>query len=502
MKTARLNRAANSHVGTHSSTFILLAVVVFLSASQFLDIRNDDAYITYRYAQNLVQGRGFVFNPGERVLATTSPLHALMMSAVALVYPNLPLAGVLLSCIALLSLSMHVYLILELFGYRKAGLISALLVILNIHTYSVFPLETVILLSLEAALIYYYLRQRLFIAAVLGASAVLTRLDAVTLVLALAIHYLLTGRHIRRLLVPCTTFLAIVLSWFAFSLIYYGSLFPSTAFAKTGFADHGNVFIQAMWPKVLSTSLANNPYLSAIPIVFAFVGLWSALRMRNWDLLVVYLWIVIYTIGYSLLNIGFPHSWYYYPLVVATLMLGCQGGNYLIDALRKRLIPRHFYIVHVTATLLVVILIAIQIGTVYDYSLTHHQSPWTTARERAYIEVSDWLRKNTDEHATVAALEIGTLGYYSNRSIVDLLGLATPAAISNVKIGDSGRTITELSPDYVVVQNRAGENTLDVPGSEALVFLGRSFANYRSVERFTTERYDVTVYQRVDNVSQ
>ena len=33
----------------------------------------DDFYITYRYAWNLAAGRGFVFNPGERVFGTTAP---------------------------------------------------------------------------------------------------------------------------------------------------------------------------------------------------------------------------------------------------------------------------------------------------------------------------------------------------------------------------------------------------------------------------------------------
>ena len=41
----------------------------------------DDAFITFRYARNLLLGRGFVFNPGEHVLGTTTPLYTLMLSA-------------------------------------------------------------------------------------------------------------------------------------------------------------------------------------------------------------------------------------------------------------------------------------------------------------------------------------------------------------------------------------------------------------------------------------
>jgi hypothetical protein len=35
----------------------------------------DDAFITFRYARNIVHGVGFIYNAGERVLGTTTPLY-------------------------------------------------------------------------------------------------------------------------------------------------------------------------------------------------------------------------------------------------------------------------------------------------------------------------------------------------------------------------------------------------------------------------------------------
>ena len=40
----------------------------------------DDGYITYRYADNLARGRGFVFNPGEPVLGTSAPGYGLLLA--------------------------------------------------------------------------------------------------------------------------------------------------------------------------------------------------------------------------------------------------------------------------------------------------------------------------------------------------------------------------------------------------------------------------------------
>jgi arabinofuranosyltransferase len=40
----------------------------------------DDAFITFRYARNLLEGYGLVYNPGEQVLGTTTPLYAGLMA--------------------------------------------------------------------------------------------------------------------------------------------------------------------------------------------------------------------------------------------------------------------------------------------------------------------------------------------------------------------------------------------------------------------------------------
>jgi len=43
----------------------------------------DDAYITFRYARNLANGVGFVYNAGERVLGTTTPAYTLLLAALS-----------------------------------------------------------------------------------------------------------------------------------------------------------------------------------------------------------------------------------------------------------------------------------------------------------------------------------------------------------------------------------------------------------------------------------
>lgn len=52
----------------------------FLTTKSHNDWGNDDAYIGYHYAENLVHGQGLVFNPGERVEGYSDLLYVLAMT--------------------------------------------------------------------------------------------------------------------------------------------------------------------------------------------------------------------------------------------------------------------------------------------------------------------------------------------------------------------------------------------------------------------------------------
>lgn len=59
---------------------MLLMLGLWVFYAVYTGVSLEDAFITFRYARNLAEGQGFVFNPGEHVLGTTSPLHALILA--------------------------------------------------------------------------------------------------------------------------------------------------------------------------------------------------------------------------------------------------------------------------------------------------------------------------------------------------------------------------------------------------------------------------------------
>lgn len=70
--------------GRHLNFLILLLsmIITCFYALSWWDFTHDDAYISFRYAENLVQGNGLVFNPGERVEGYTNFLWTLMSAVV------------------------------------------------------------------------------------------------------------------------------------------------------------------------------------------------------------------------------------------------------------------------------------------------------------------------------------------------------------------------------------------------------------------------------------
>jgi len=60
----------------------LLLIILF---NYYTGVVLEDALITFRYAINIVQGNGFVFNLGEKVLGTTTPFFTLITAGLAFI---------------------------------------------------------------------------------------------------------------------------------------------------------------------------------------------------------------------------------------------------------------------------------------------------------------------------------------------------------------------------------------------------------------------------------
>jgi len=77
-------------------------------------------------------------------------------------------------------------------------------------------------------------------------------------------------------------------------------------------------------------------------------------------------------------------------------------------------------------------------------------------REELYGRVGAWLADHTARDASVAYVEVGRIGYYSRRPIVDQMGLVTAGVAEKVAESDFGWPIYHYQPQYYLVNSLFG----------------------------------------------
>mgnify|MGYP001811615679 CR=1 FL=1 len=75
-----------------------------------------------------------------------------------------------------------------------------------------------------------------------------------------------------------------------------------------------------------------------------------------------------------------------------------------------------------------------------------------------YKAAGDWLRENTSPGERVGSLEVGILGYYAQRPMVDFAGLIRPEVAeqfsTNTTFQDAAFfTVDQFQPEYLVLQD-------------------------------------------------
>ncbi|MBK8051206.1 MAG: hypothetical protein IPK16_31365 [Anaerolineales bacterium] len=217
-------------------TLLAVAVIPLLTVLLRTAWINDDAYITFRSVENFVLGHGPVWNVGERVQSFTHPLWMLLLAAGRLITGELYYTPLLLS----IALAVAAVLLIALgVAESSTGAILAILIFTGAKAFVDFstsglenPLTYVLLAGFLVVLFHPRPGLRWLFWLALGAGLLtLNRMDALLLVLPALLVAWWPKRSWRSALVVGAGFLPFLL-WEAFSLFYYGFLFPNTAYAK------------------------------------------------------------------------------------------------------------------------------------------------------------------------------------------------------------------------------------------------------------------------------
>ncbi len=453
----------------------------------------DDAFITFRYSRNIVEGQGFVYNIGNPSLGTTTPLFTLLMAAISAVtgQQDFQWYAIIVSAIADAITCVLLYLITRrLTGNDWLSAAPGLLWAISPAsvTFAVGGMETSVnILWMVSATAAYVLRpplisseqteewdrtfnRRQILIGILAGLGFLTRIDAALWIGPLFLFQLVdvfrTGKgksFLRR--IPLQTwfaFVIVLLPWFAFSTIYFGSPFPRSLSAKT--------VAYVMAPGTALVTLIQNyttPFyenatikgsglfiLMVVYLMLSLIGLlFTARRLPRLLPFLIYPW--IYITVFSIAN-PLIFRWYNAPPLPAlclslftgvfAVISGISTGRADVELVQtnlgkvyrkkapstdpqpakpNRLLP----LVGVIALLWVFTSVN---GWVLhpDHGLDRPapEMAWHKI-ELYYQEIATQLRDEYKVTPTtlVASGDIGVIGYFSRATILDTVGLVTPA---------------------------------------------------------------------------
>jgi hypothetical protein len=387
----------------------------------------DDAYITFRYARNLAAGAGFVYNPGEPVLGTSTPLFTLLLAAAAWCGAGIPETAFALGILGDLLVITAVHRALRRSGLPLAadiaGLLLAALPLYVFHSLS--GMETSLYAGLLALAVDAYAAARMSWASLWLGLAAVTRPEGFLLAAVLGGHRLWTRK--RLTLREMAPFVLVVAPWLVYAWHAFGSPVPQSVRAKA--AVHGGDWRSSLanWLSFFGGTSSHR----ALSLC-ALAGLALAARGRAW----LWLWAFWTAVVSALFIAGGAFNyevWYYAPLLPPYLALAACGlGGVLAAAGRAalRLPLPHPRLLGATALAL---LAAAGLGVLLPRLAADRAAALAQSREREdlYRDAALSLPRGAAPLPLLAASEIGVLGYYYPGPILDLVGLVSPQAVGH-----------------------------------------------------------------------
>jgi hypothetical protein len=215
-----------------------------------------------------------------------------------------------------------------------------------------------------------------------------------------------------------------------------GSVWPNTFYAK-----------QAEYAILRETSLITR-FLEqfAQPLIGIGIVLLPGLliahlgkgKRSSFSLFAPILWVFAYLGSFALrLPVTYQHGRYAIPTIPVLSVIGIDGllrwANFNSAEFIKRFISRTWLILSLA------ILTAFWIVGAKAYADD------VAIIETEMVESAKWIAENTEVDALIAAHDIGALGYYGHREILDLAGLVSPEVIPFIRD-------EELLADYIQEQ--------------------------------------------------
>lgn len=251
---------------------LVVLLVVSVSAVFYFNFTAEDAYITYRYAENWVNIGSLVYNQGEPINAMTSPLHAVLSAAYYFLTGNTVLSNKIISVSLLFVSALLVWR-----RYREQVHLQVLALVLLLAPcvllWTFGGLETPILLFLSTVAATLAIQTTTFSRRVvlllffLAGLAFLTRFDSILFFIPICLYAAFKSGSLKTVLTAAALAAVLPLMWLFVSVSYYGDLLPTSFYVKTPKGGLGDLIFNGIY--IASYLL----FVGIIPVLGVIVGL-------------------------------------------------------------------------------------------------------------------------------------------------------------------------------------------------------------------------------------
>jgi hypothetical protein len=237
-----------------SSRWFGLAAVVAISVAvsallvhRAAGLIGDDAFITFRYARNLADGHGWVYNLHQHTdNAETSPLYTMALAALYRIHGDMVANAKVIFVVSMAGAATFTYVTFRAYGEWLAGLAAGVLLVSSPWLLSTLGMESALFLFAVAAVLAAHMARRPVLVGLLLVVAFAIRGDAVLLAFAVVVAWWVRDRRTPWRLVGAG--LAIGVPWLVVTRLVTGSFVPNTLRAKiaqghSGFWGTGRLFL-------------------------------------------------------------------------------------------------------------------------------------------------------------------------------------------------------------------------------------------------------------------
>jgi hypothetical protein len=395
----------------------------------------DDAWIHQTFARNLIQFGQWAYSPGQPTSGSTSPFWTLLLSISYLLNVGPYIWTFLSNTLLLFALGLVGEKLARKTSasYSPAFPIIGIFLIFEWHfTWAATSGMETVLFTLIGIISFWLglsdLEWRWLLAGCLVGLAIWVRPEGITFLGVLTWFLIFTSPARRKILINLAFLLGGVL---IFAVPYVilnrslsGMIFPNTFLAKqTEYAIllQQNIFLR-LW------NLFKLPF-SGVGIILLPGFIYQIIQFvkhKEWRSLGIVIWFLGFILIYVLrLPVTYQNGRYLIPTMAIPIVFGGVGTFGLLERIR----PSRFGFV---------------LEKVWRWSIYGILAVFFLAGARTYafdvaiietemVDTSKWIAENTPPGSLIAAHDIGALGFFGNRPILDLAGLVTPEVIPFIR---------------------------------------------------------------------